>query len=100
VTGVQTCALPISFGPSPRDGESSLRPIRDRFLAEIRFLKKYDSLDNYLRLYINDLKRRSRGGPEDARLASFEEALKPGKKLSSKKTILYLQQLEDMAERL
>jgi hypothetical protein len=91
-----------SFGPSLRDEEPSLRPIRDRFLAEIRFLKKYDSLDSYLRLYMDDLKRRSRGGAEEtaARLAPLEEALRPGKKLSLKKTILYLEQLEDMAERL
>jgi hypothetical protein len=88
-----------SFGPPLRDGEPSLRPIRDRFLAEIRFLGKYGSLDSYLRLYVDELKRRNRGGQEPAApLASIEEALKPGKKLPLKKAILYLRQLEDMAE--
>jgi hypothetical protein len=96
-----------SFGPSLRDEEPSLRPIRDRFLAEVRFLKRYGSLDNYLRLYMDGLKRRSRRGTEEpaaplapVELELIEEALKPGKKLSLKKTILYLKQLEDMAEHL
>jgi hypothetical protein len=87
-----------SFGPPLRDGEPPLRPIRDRFLAEIRFLGKYGSLDSYLRLYVDALKRRDRGGA--ARLEQVEEALKPGKKLPLKKVILYLRQLEDMAEHL
>jgi hypothetical protein len=95
-----------SFGPPLRDGEPSRRPIRDRFLAEIRFLEKYGSLDSYLRRYMDDLKRRRRGGtgepagPAPVELTAIEEALRPGKKLPLKKTILYLKQLEDMAEHL
>jgi hypothetical protein len=91
------------FGIPLQDEESPLRPIRDRFLAEIRFLKKYGSLDVYLRLYMDELKKQDRGRKREeltARLIQFEEILKPGKKLSFKKAVLYLEKLEDMAERL
>jgi hypothetical protein len=92
-----------SFGIPLRDEESPFRPIRDRFLAEIRFLKKYGSLDVYTGLYMEELKKRSRGrdaGELAVRLMQFEEALKPGKKLPFKKVVLYLKKLEDMAEHL
>jgi hypothetical protein len=92
-----------SFGIPLRDEEQPFRPIRDRFLAEIRFFRKYGSLDVYLGLYMDGLRKRGREGETGelaARLAQFEEVLKPGKELPFKKTVLYLKKLEDMAEHL
>jgi hypothetical protein len=85
-----------AFGNPLRDEERPFRPIRDRFLAEIRFLKKYGALDSYLRPYVDNLKKRGRW-EGTGELAGLEEILAAGKKLSLKKTMLYLKKLEDMA---
>jgi len=43
-------AIPV-FGLVTIEKQKSSRPIRDRFIAEIRFLKKYRALDHYLNVY-------------------------------------------------
>jgi len=39
------------FGLTAVEKQKTSRPIRERFIAEIRFLKKYRALDNYLDVY-------------------------------------------------
>jgi len=46
------------FGLVKRDDEKPSRPLRERFLAEGRFLKRYGALDFYNRAYIREIKRR------------------------------------------
>jgi hypothetical protein len=57
------------FGPVLWDEREPLNSIRDRFLAEGRFLKKYGALDTYLEVYIREIKFRLKAGedtePED-----------------------------------
>jgi len=43
-------AVPV-FGLTAVEKQKTSRPIRERFIAEIRFLKKYRALDNYLEIY-------------------------------------------------
>jgi len=43
-------AIPV-FGLTAVEKQRTSRPIRERFLAEIRFLKKYRTLDHYLDVY-------------------------------------------------
>jgi hypothetical protein len=57
------------FGPVLGDEEEPLRSIRERFIAEGRFLKKYGALDIYLEVYVREIKSRlpgqGRGGTEE-----------------------------------
>jgi hypothetical protein len=46
------------FGLVKWDDEKPSRPLRERFLAEGRFLKRYGALDFYCRAYIREIKRR------------------------------------------
>ena len=46
------------FGLVKWDDEKSLRPLRERFLAEGRFLKSYGALDFYSRAYVREIKRK------------------------------------------
>ncbi|MDR2109845.1 MAG: hypothetical protein LBP32_00905 [Spirochaetaceae bacterium] len=48
------------FGILERDDPGAGKPIRERFLAEARFLKKYRSLGSYLEVYIRELKAKLR----------------------------------------
>ena len=45
------------FGLVKWDNEKSLRPLRERFLAEGRFLKRYGALDFYSQVYVREIKR-------------------------------------------
>jgi hypothetical protein len=45
------------FGLVKWDSEKSLRPLRERFLAEGRFLKRYGALDFYSQTYVREIKR-------------------------------------------
>jgi len=45
--------IPV-FGLVTNEKQTTSRPIRDRFIAEIRFLKKYRALDHYLNVYEQD----------------------------------------------
>ena len=44
------------FGLVSEEKQRSSRPIKDRFNAEIRFLKKYKALDYYLDIYKREQK--------------------------------------------
>jgi hypothetical protein len=46
------------FGVLIKDDERPGKPIRERFLAESRFLKKYGALDAYRALYLREIKAR------------------------------------------
>jgi len=46
------------FGLVKWDNEKSLRPLRERFLAEGRFLKRYGALDFYSQAYVREIKKR------------------------------------------
>jgi hypothetical protein len=51
--------IPV-FGVIKADGDSAARSIRERFLAEARFLKKYQALGGYLDWYIREIRARLR----------------------------------------
>jgi hypothetical protein len=55
------------FGRAQREEERPGKPLRERFLAEARFLKKYRGLDLYAESYVRDLRSRlrQRGYGED-----------------------------------
>ncbi|MDR1933558.1 MAG: DUF4350 domain-containing protein [Spirochaetales bacterium] len=62
--------IPVFGRPKPevlRPG----RPLRERFLAEARFLKKYGALESYLEVYIREIKLRLRMGDGDHVPESF-----------------------------
>jgi len=46
------------FGLVRGDNEKPQRPLRERFLAEGRFLKRYGALDFYRNVYIREIKKR------------------------------------------
>jgi hypothetical protein len=46
------------FGLVKWDNEKSSRPLRERFLAEGRFLKSYGALDFYTQAYVREIKRK------------------------------------------
>jgi hypothetical protein len=46
------------FGFFKQDDEKPLKPIRERFLAEANFLKKYRALDTYRAAYIREIRQR------------------------------------------
>jgi len=46
------------FGLVKWDDEKSAKPLKERFLAEGRFLKRYGALDFYSRTYVREIKRR------------------------------------------
>ena len=46
------------FGLVRGEEETPGKPLRERFLAEGRFLKRYGALDNYCRIYVNEIRRR------------------------------------------
>ncbi|MDR1106785.1 MAG: hypothetical protein LBL44_10550 [Treponema sp.] len=72
------------FGLVRDEKEVSLRPIEERFRAEVRFLKKYDSLAVYLDSYIRELRRiiRLRGGTaETGEIGRIGAALDSGKNM-------------------
>jgi hypothetical protein len=48
------------FGVLRFEEERRTRPIRDRFRAEARFLKKYHALDSYLEVYLREIKNKCR----------------------------------------
>jgi hypothetical protein len=92
------------FGLLFQEKKASGRPIRDRLLAEIRFLKKYRALETYPEVYIREIKRKLRGRETGAELEAVENALKKALKtkgaLPYKDLILTLQKLETIMERL
>ncbi|MDR3200161.1 MAG: hypothetical protein LBT68_01770 [Spirochaetales bacterium] len=53
------------FGRPARDPERPGRPLRERFLAEGRFLKKFNALESYLDAYIQEIKLKLRTDASD-----------------------------------
>jgi hypothetical protein len=49
-----------AFGLLSGEKRVSARPIRERFLGELRFLRKYHALDYYAAIYERELKRKNR----------------------------------------
>jgi hypothetical protein len=88
------------FGLVFQEQNSPGRPIRDRFLAEIRFLKKYRALDAYGKIYVRELRRKLRGRVPAPELDPIEAALNTGRPLPYKDLVRYLYILETMTEKL
>jgi hypothetical protein len=89
-----------AFGLLFQEKALSGRPIGERFLAEIRFLKKYRALETYLEVYIREIKRKLRGRETEAELEIIEKTLKTKGHLPYKDLVRALQKLEIMMERL
>lgn len=86
-------AFGLRFGERP----NRARPLRERFLAEIRFFKKYGALGSYLETYVRELKlRRTEGHGE---LAEIEQALQSGHLTKYRDIINGLRKLESLMER-
>jgi hypothetical protein len=88
------------FGLLFQEKKLSSRPVRERFLAEIRFLKKYRALETYPEAYILEIRRKLRGREEEPELEAIERALKTKGPLPYKDLIQSLQKLKTMMERL
>jgi hypothetical protein len=79
--------IPV-FGPVFGEKQSRARPIRERFLAEACFLKKYGALTAYLELYLREIKRRAEKTVPastamingDDEIAAIEKAMQQGMK--------------------
>jgi hypothetical protein len=82
------------FGLVFQEKDSPGRPIRERFLAEIRFLKKYHALGTYLELYLHEIKRKFRGREPPPELKSIEQSLREKGRLSDRQIVRALQILE------
>jgi hypothetical protein len=76
------------------------RPIRDRFRAEIRFLKKYGALETYLELYLEEIKRKLRGREPAPEMEAIEQALREKGRLPRREIIRSLQILKTIMESL
>jgi hypothetical protein len=76
------------------------RPIRDRFLAETRFLKRYRGLHIYLEVYIQEIRRKLRGREAESELEAIEKSLQEKRPLSYRELVRSLRILETMMERL
>jgi hypothetical protein len=102
------------FGVIREGGDRAARSIRERFLAEARFLKKYRALGGYLDWYIREIRvrlRRREGGFEDEELIPrlrkicggdlpLEELLHHRKKIGYTDFVKYLKTVEAILERL
>jgi hypothetical protein len=88
------------FGLLFQEQFSPGRPIRDRFLAETRFLKKYRVLEPYLEIYIQEIRQKLRGREPAPELEAIEKSLREREHLSYRNIIRDLQILETMMERL
>jgi hypothetical protein len=89
-----------SFGLVFGEKTSPGRPIRDRFLAEIRFLKRYRGLHVYLEVYIHEIRRKLRGREAGSELEAIEASLQKKRPLSYRELVRSLRILETIMERL
>ena len=99
-----------SFGIAPREEQPWARPITERFLAETRFLKKYNALDHYVQVYVREITPRSGSLFDDTvknEIADMAQAVQPGGKgritghfYQYRDIIKSLKRLETIAERL
>lgn len=58
-----------------KEKKTSARPLRQRFLAEIHFLKKYKALESYLSVYLSWLKPTLTGAPGEEEILTIRQAL-------------------------
>jgi hypothetical protein len=65
--------IPV-FGLVFEERQKNSRPIRERFAAEISFLKKFKSLDYYLEIY--EREKLSEKKPEKKEIYSYMETMK------------------------
>jgi hypothetical protein len=72
------------------------RPIRDRFLAETRFLKRYRGLHLYLEVYIQEIRRKLRGREADGEMEAIERSLQKKRPPSYRETVRFLRILENI----
>jgi hypothetical protein len=86
-----------AFGLRFSEVPNRTRPVRERFLAEIRFLKKYGALGSYLETYVRELELRGMKGHEE--LAEIEQALQSGHLTKYRDIINGLRKLESLMER-
>ena len=66
--------IPV-YGPVFSEKKSSARPLRQRFLAEIRFLKKYNALETYLHVYLSWLKPKLSGSSDESEINYIEQII-------------------------
>jgi hypothetical protein len=88
------------FGVVRSGDERRARPIRDRFRAEARFLKKYHALDGYLEVYLREIKSKCRDREKDPRIAEIENSLVEKKHRTYGEIIRDLKILETTMEHL
>ena len=69
-------AVPV-FGLVSVEKQKTSRPIRDRFTAEIRFLKKYQALNHYLHVYEREQKHENlqRQNTENETIYNYKELI-------------------------
>jgi hypothetical protein len=85
--------IPV-FGLVFYDRHSAARPVRERLTAEIRFLKKYDALDYYLKVYLREIQLKSGGIDTGSCLVEIEQILQSGHRLKYRDLIKSLNTLE------
>jgi hypothetical protein len=88
--------IPV-FGLVRGEEKRRLRPIQERFRAETRLLKKYDSLGIYLDPLLREIRGRKM---TDGEIDKIEASLHSGKKMRYKEIIRDLLILEKTMERL
>ncbi|GHT64853.1 hypothetical protein FACS1894110_05380 [Spirochaetia bacterium] len=98
------------FGILRPENEQRARPIRDRFSAETRFLKKYHALEGYLEVYLREIKYKCRDRELDPRdkylrdiyplITEIENSLGEKKNLKHSEIIRILKILEKTMEHL
>jgi hypothetical protein len=102
------------FGVAGREDRSAAKPIRERFLAEARFLEKYHALGAYLDVYIQEIRvklRRREGDFDEADLAPLvrricslgdeaEEIINHKERIGVREFIKYREIIDTILERL
>ena len=71
------------FGLVFSEAQTASRPVRERFAAETRFLKKYGGLESYLETYLREIKLRQ-GGIQNQYIEEIEQALVTKRRLSTR----------------
>jgi hypothetical protein len=89
-----------AFGLVPREKTGPGRPIGERFLAEIRFLKRYHALETYIEVYLGEIKRKLRGRDPGPEPEAVQQALRKTGRLPYSEIIRSLHILRSILERL
>jgi uncharacterized protein YodC (DUF2158 family) len=74
--------IPV-FGLTSNEKPAAARPIRERFLAEVRFLKKYGALGYYLEIYQRELKLE-----KEERPPAYRDILRLLRKMEDRKSVV------------